>query len=530
MGFLRCCVYYGILAVVSFFIGRLLPKSWFHGDKFPYRCASWEAKLFRFLRVHEWQDKVPDMSKIVPKLIPAKKLGTNFRAQLPRMIEETCVAEFTHFVLILLGFYALRLWPGTGGAVVTAIYILFGCKSFSPRSSAGADATKKNNSKGSDLFMKVLILSCNTGEGHNSCAAALEEECRNQNIPCDTEDALRFISPEVSRFISNWHVRIYRHAPGLFRVGYRAAEDHPAQFHEGSALYRYLTQGAEKLCGFIAGSGYDTVICTHTFAALMVSEVVKTHLPNLKTCFIATDYTCSPSVKDSSLDRYFIPASSLSGDFLGGGVTSERLRACGIPVRQMFRSSVRKEDAKRAFGIPADHKHLVMMCGSMGCGPMEEITQLLANSLPAEYDVTVACSSNKQLLRRMERKFADKPNIHICGFIGNVSAMMDSADLFLTKPGGISVTEAASMRLPMVFIDAVAGCEEYNKDFFLRTGGAVTGQTPKEIARTSLRLLSDKDALEKMGDALDAAVPHNAAANILSEMSEAEEEKEEDLA
>ena len=160
--------------------------------------------------------------------------------------------------------------------------------------------------------MKVLILSCNTGEGHNSCAAALEEECRNQNIPCDTEDALRFISPEVSRFISNWHVRIYRHAPGLFRVGYRAAEDHPAQFHEGSALYRYLTQGAEKLCGFIAGSGYDTVICTHTFAALMVSEVVKTHLPNLKTCFIATDYTCSPSVKDSSLDRYFIPFQQVS--------------------------------------------------------------------------------------------------------------------------------------------------------------------------------------------------------------------------
>ena len=67
--------------------------------------------------------------------------------------------------------------------------------------------------------MKVLILSCNTGEGHNSCAAALEEECRNQNIPCDTEDALRFISPEVSRFISNWHVRIYRHAPGSFPRG-----------------------------------------------------------------------------------------------------------------------------------------------------------------------------------------------------------------------------------------------------------------------------------------------------------------------
>ena len=346
----------------------------------------------------------------------------------------------------------------------------------------------------------------------------------------DTEDALRFISPEVSRFISNWHVRIYRHAPGLFRVGYRAAEDHPAQFHEGSALYRYLTQGAEKLCGFIAGSGYDTVICTHTFAALMVSEVVKTHLPNLKTCFIATDYTCSPSVKDSSLDRYFIPASSLSGDFLGGGVTSERLRACGIPVRQMFRSSVRKEDAKRAFGIPADHKHLVMMCGSMGCGPIMSIARRIGRDLPDDQDLTIVCGTNKQLYRRLQRRFYDAKNVHVRSYVKDMALLMDSADLYLTKPGGISVTEAASMRLPMVFIDAVAGCEEYNKDFFLRTGGAVTGQTPKEIARTSLRLLSDKDALEKMGDALDAAVPHNAAANILSEMSEAEEEKEEDLA
>lgn len=372
--------------------------------------------------------------------------------------------------------------------------------------------------------MKVLILSCNTGEGHNSCAAALEEECRHENIPCDTEDALRFISPEVSRFISNWHVRIYRHAPGLFRVGYRAAEEHPEQFHESSTLYRYLTQGAETLGGFIAGSGYDTVICTHPFAALMVSEVVKTRLPHLKTCLIATDYTCSPSVKDSALDRYFIPAASLSGDFLGGGITPERLRACGIPVRRMFRSGVRKEDAKRAFGIPADHRHLVMMCGSMGCGPIMSIARRIARALPTDQDLTIVCGTNKQLFDRLSRRFCGVNNVHIRSYVKDMALLMDSADLYLTKPGGISVTEAASMRLPMVFIDAVSGCEEYNKDFFLRTGGAVTGQTPREIARTSLKLLSNEPALEKMGDALGAAVPQNAAANILSEMSAVEEE------
>ena len=63
MGFLRCCAYFAALGVASFFVGRLLPKSWFHADRFPYRCAPWEAKLYRALRVHAWQDKVPDMSR-----------------------------------------------------------------------------------------------------------------------------------------------------------------------------------------------------------------------------------------------------------------------------------------------------------------------------------------------------------------------------------------------------------------------------------------------------------------------------------
>lgn len=374
--------------------------------------------------------------------------------------------------------------------------------------------------------MKVLILSCNTGEGHNSCAAALEEECRNQNIPCDIEDALRFISPEVSRFISNWHVRIYRHAPGLFRVGYRAAEDHPAQFHEGSTLYRYLTQGAEKLCGFIAGSGYDTVICTHTFAALMVSEVVKTHLPNLKTCFIATDYTCSPSVKDSSLDRYFIPASSLSGDFLGGGVTSERLRACGIPVRQMFRSSVRKEDAKRAFGIPADHKHLVMMCGSMGCGPMKRLAALLADRLKGRQHMTIVCGTNRKLLRWMDKTFFGRSDVKVIGYAENISLLMDSADLYLTKPGGISTSEAAAKALPMVLVNAVAGCEGYNLDYFVKTGLADTAGTTEELARLCTQILADPQRLAAMRAAGLKRPRTNAAERIYSCLSGENCEKE----
>jgi len=189
------------------------------------------------------------------------------------------------------------------------------------------------------------------------------------------------------------------------------------------------------------------------------------------------------------LDTCVIPDAALTELFVKNGVSPDTIAPLGIPVRAELYSCLPVQEAKKAAGLDPSHRHLLMMTGSMGCGPMEELTQLLANSLPTEYDVTVACSSNRQLLRRMERKFEDRPNIHICGYIGNVSAMMDSADLFLTKPGGISTTEAMVKGLPMVLVNVVGGCETPNLEFFVSHGGAATADTPEAIAALCKRLL-----------------------------------------
>lgn len=125
MGFLRCCGYYVILGVLSYPAGRLA-RPFLRADRFPFRVRPWEAKLYRALRVHDWQDKVPDMSRLLPKLIPPKRLTADYRARLPRMIKETCVAEFVHALLSLAGLYTLRLWRGAGGRILAALYILVG--------------------------------------------------------------------------------------------------------------------------------------------------------------------------------------------------------------------------------------------------------------------------------------------------------------------------------------------------------------------------------------------------------------------
>lgn len=349
--------------------------------------------------------------------------------------------------------------------------------------------------------MRTLILSCNTGEGHNSCAKAIQETYAAHDETCDIVDALQFISKRASQFISDWHSRIYRHVPKLYKAGYHTAEERTSVFREGTTVYRYLTSGSEKLYHFILDGGYDNIICTHVFPALALTAMLKHHPMPLVTSFVSTDYTCSPSVENSELDYYFIPDISLTEEFVQCGVPREKLIDSGMPVKQAFYQDTDKAAAKAELGLPVDHQHLLVMCGSIGCGPIKELTEDLLIRLTPEQELTIVCGANEELFAKLERHFAHDPRIHIHGMVDYVPLLIHSADLFLTKPGGLSTSEAAACGVPMLLMDTVAGCEGHNLNFFLRQGIAVTADTPKHLADLAAALLADPEQLQEMSRA-----------------------------
>ena len=129
MQFLKCACYLAGLGILSFVLGRLVPKTWFDYTRFPYRAFAFErdGRLYEALRVSRWQSRVPDMSRLFPKLMPPKKLSARPDEQtLLVMIRETCAAEATHALLILAGLGLLAIWPGAGGIVLYLIYAIFG--------------------------------------------------------------------------------------------------------------------------------------------------------------------------------------------------------------------------------------------------------------------------------------------------------------------------------------------------------------------------------------------------------------------
>lgn len=125
--FFQCCIYLLAVGFVSFLLGRIMPKKWFDYRKFPYKLRSWECDqtFYRGLRVSEWKDRLPDMTKILPSMIPDRKVpkGVN-AAAVAKMIEETCVAEFTHRLLMILGFGCVSIMQGAGGWIISVLYLI----------------------------------------------------------------------------------------------------------------------------------------------------------------------------------------------------------------------------------------------------------------------------------------------------------------------------------------------------------------------------------------------------------------------
>lgn len=126
--FWKCFWFLLCMSGVGFLVGRAMPKRWFKWDRFPYKELKIEngGQIYKKLMVHRWHKHVPDMSRIFKKM-PRKGINGMVKEDtIVLMTQETCIAECTHWVLALLGFSCVFIWPGIGGVIVSLIYLFMG--------------------------------------------------------------------------------------------------------------------------------------------------------------------------------------------------------------------------------------------------------------------------------------------------------------------------------------------------------------------------------------------------------------------
>lgn len=345
--------------------------------------------------------------------------------------------------------------------------------------------------------MRVLILSCNTGGGHNSAAKAIQEVLNTRNDQAQMKDTLAFTSKAFSNIICDTYVGLVKHTPKLFGLLYNSNKKITYDKKVHSVSYQGNVVGSKKIAEYIKDEKIDAVICTHFMAAQALNHLVKHKKVSVPFFFVATDYSITPMLEEAPLvSKIFCPHFDSVYTYLNKGIPEDKLICTGIPVSKVFLEPKDREGARKKFGIGADEKAILVMTGSMGFGDSQIIVQQLLKRSDEKTRVVLICGNNKKLYEKVQKTLGNDKRLILVGFTNEVSAYMDACDIILTKPGGLSSTEALVKGIPIVHTSPIPGCETENADFFMGHHFSLCAHTTMEVVEESLRLLRD-DFLRK---------------------------------
>lgn len=360
--------------------------------------------------------------------------------------------------------------------------------------------------------MNILVLSCGTGGGHNSAAAAVKEEmlCRGHNVTM--LNPLELCGQKVAGLVDNAYISLAQTVPGAFGAIYGLGNAY-RRLPWRSPVYYANGHAAEALAAYLGENPVDAIVTSHLFPAEILTYLRLHGTPVPKTIFITTDYTCIPFMEECVCDAYVIPAKELTGDFISRGIPEDRICPLGIPVRQGFRERKPREQAKEALGLDPDKRYLLVSGGSIGAGKLEKALALLCDITEGtSFSPIVICGNNTSVLGHLEKRYGSQ--VRLLGKTDRMAEYLSACDLYFTKPGGLSTTEAAVMEVPLALLPPIPGCETRNRRFYTETGMAEAVEPNERDLQRVLSLLDSPAHWERMMENQRRVIPKDAAQKI----------------
>lgn len=338
--------------------------------------------------------------------------------------------------------------------------------------------------------MKILILSCFTGEGHNSAAKAIAACLETNKHVAVIADPVAFSSDKAKHFISSFYNNMIRKRPQAFGLLYKAGAIYTST-KLPSPIYYANSSYSETLNKYIIDNHFDAVVCTHLYG-MEAMTAIKKHNPDSVPCFgILTDYTCIPFMRDTKLDLYFAPCDSVAKELADCGIPEKLIIPTGIPVNPTFSCHTPKAEARRMLGLPEAKRIILIMTGGVGCENMLELCKEVYNRRNEDTLILVMVGHNNRLADTITETFGENDYITAVPFTDKVALYMNASDVLLSKSGGLSSTEAAVANIPYIIVNAIPGCESKNAAYFEEQGMAINTHSNREAAENAFALVQD---------------------------------------
>ncbi|WP_206811323.1 MGDG synthase family glycosyltransferase [Paradesulfitobacterium ferrireducens] len=330
---------------------------------------------------------------------------------------------------------------------------------------------------------KILFLPfLNIPTGHHSVANALISSLKKRiqgEFVCI--DFLSYFSPRLERAVTKLYLNWISHSPTTYNWAYDYFA-YPSSSTKYMRVYESLF--LTKMQRLLSEEQPDLIVCTQAYPSLLISCLKVQGKINTPVINVYTDFFINSIWGRRGIDYHFVADVPLKNELVEKyGVPKHQVFITGIPVDEWLVPMARQQKLSPPY-------HLLVAGGNNGLGDVNELLQALKNS--PDFYCTVLCGKNKRLFR--EIKSWQIKNIYPLSYIASkreMATLYDQAEAIVTKPGGVTISEALRKRIPIFVYSALPGQEQFNQQY-LSTRGLVFPITQEyPVQEQLLSILSD---------------------------------------
>lgn len=358
---------------------------------------------------------------------------------------------------------------------------------------------------------KILILTGSYGNGHLEVTNALVAELNKRGITdIVISDLFYEAHPILTHFTKQLYLKSFTKGQNIYGFLYYNSDARLTDFRIDRMIDRY---GYIRISQLMSTYEFDVVINTFPMQALPIYKQKNRH--NIPFINVLTDFCLHSRWLSDEIDHFFVAGDSLKDELTDSGISPDKITISGIPIKEEFYST--KAKAIRPSSTSDCPKKVLISAGAFGV--IKNLPLLIEElHLNSNLDITVICGRNLELYTSLQTRFKGISSIRILGYVENMASLMNQADIMVSKPGGISLSEALAIQVPLVLTPAVPGQELDNAKLFEQKGMAILSYEEEQIAPAVLYLLKNPSLIAEIKGNMKDNFKPNAAAKIIDKV------------